>query len=491
LDKERDVAIFNLNEQIKAASAKGPLEESQQKEFSQTRLDIINSYAEKEQGLEEDKEADLNKIRQSFIAKLQEQEQQKVDLTKQGLQDQINAQIDAIQIVQLARQKEDAIGQQAEISALNKRYDKQIAATKEGSKNRQKVDEQYAQDRANKEYEYARAEVKNQIDAAEQILAVHKAAGLNVTEEEKRVHELKLQLSDLETQHIIDNQKKQEEANQKKLDAIAAGIQKAKDIYDQTSDVIGGLISANIDREKNAIQQQSDDIDKKKDKEIAAIEASTLSTQEKADKEAEINAAAQAKKEALERRQRQLDLQRARFDKAKAIGDIILNTAVAVTKLLANPIAAIAAGVLGAAQLAVAIAQPIPQFKHGRKGGPATFGVVGDGGVSEVVTSPDLSQGYVTPAVDTVTYLPKNWKVFPSVKEFQETAMGMLHRPLPAMPIIHNNNEGLMQTMAYSIGRLERAIIGKQETHFHWNNGELQKAIKNGNDWWRYIQNNI
>jgi hypothetical protein len=34
-----------------------------------------------------------------------------------------------------------------------------------------------------------------------------------------------------------------------------------------------------------------------------------------------------------------------------------------------------------------------------------------------------------------------------------------------------------------------RAISGKQETHFHWSNGELVKSVKNGNSWSRSVSN--
>jgi hypothetical protein len=497
LNEQRAAELFNLDQQIAVEQAKGIIDDNKQKEFNQTRLSIINDSAEKQRALERQLGTDIISIRETNLVKQREQDQQYNEDFKKDQEDRLNAQIEVIQKEQLRRQTADAVGQQAEIKALNDRYEKQIAKAKEGSKKRQRIDEQYAIDRAEIEYQYAVAAVKNEIDAAEKILAVRKIAGIDVTEQEKQIHDLRLRLSDAETKHVIDNEKNKNKAFQERIAATEAALGKIQEIEGIASGIIGGLISANVDKQKNAVQEQIDDVDKKKEKEIAALDTVTLTEQQKAEKTAIINARADAQKQALERKQRQLDLQRARFDKAANITRIAIETNLAVVHQLGSgdPYTAIgravAAGIIGAAQLAAAIAQPLPKFKIGRKGGPATFGVVGDGGVQEVVSSPDLSQAFLTPATDTVAYLPKNWNVFPNVKEFQESAMDMVHKPLPVIPIMHNNNDGLIHAMAYSIGRLERAVMNKQETHFHWNNGELQKSIKNGNSWDRYIQGNI
>lgn len=494
LSAQKATEIENLNAQIAVEAAKGIIDENTQKGFNQTRLDIQNDYAEKGRVLERAYGEDIFNIRQTSIAKQRElEEKDNADFFKDQ-EDQLNASVEKIQNEQQRRLENNVQGQQAEIEALNSWYEKRVAATREGSKARNKVEEKYARDRAEIEFRYADAALKNEIDAAEKILAVHKAAGIDVTEEEKKIHELKIQLSDIETKHVIDNEKKKKKTRDEVLQDTIDGIQFIQGLESQVASVIGGFISNQTEAKKNAIQQEIDAIDKKKEKEIEEVNASALSEKEKADKIAVINARAASNKEAQERRQRQLDLQRARFEKAANIAQIILKTALAVAQGLIQggpPLAAVY-GAIGAAELAVAIATPLPKFKHGREGGPATWGVTGDGGVHEVVSSPDLKQSFVTPATDTLTYLPEGWKVFPNVKEFQDAAVNMVHKPLPSMPVLnHNNNDGLIRAMAYEIGGLKRAIMGKQETHFHWNNGELQKSIKNGNSWDHYIQNNI
>jgi hypothetical protein len=454
-------------------------------------------YTFKRKKLQEDYERDILAIHQTSIAKRREEEKRDNDQFIADQEDALSKQIDAIQKVQERRQVADAEGQQAEINALNKKYQKQIDATKEGSKKRENIEREYAERRADIEYSYALAELKNQIEFAAKLIALRKDTQ-DVTAEEKRLHELRMQLSDLETKHVIENNKRQERSHREKMQQMEKDISAVRDGYNAAAQFVTGLLSADIDKQKNAVQEQIDLIDKKKEEEINGIHQTTLSEQEKAYKIAVINSRAAADKEGLERRQRQLDLQRARYEKAATIARIAIETALAVVHQLAtgDPYTAIAraitAGAIGAAQLAVAIAQPLPKFRHGRDGGPATLAIVGDGGKHEVVTSPDLSQAFVTPDTDTVTFLPKSWKVFPDIDKFQEAAVNMVHKPLPVLPVVdQNNNEGLIRAMAYSIGRLERAVMNKRETHFHWDNGELHKSIKNGNDWWRYIQSNI
>jgi hypothetical protein len=466
---------------------------------NQTKIFEVNrEFTFRRKKLQEDYERDILAIHQTSLQRRREQDQQDIDQFKQDQEDRLNKDIDNLQKIEEKRQLARVEGQESEIKALNKRYEAQVAATKEGSREREKVERDYAERRADIEYRYALAELKNQIEFAEKIVKYKKDNNQDVTADEIKLHELKMRLSDIETQHVIDNNKRQAKSSQEKYEDVKRGIDTIRSVYSETTAFIDGMLSASIDKQKNQIQDQIDDIDKKKEKEIESINATSQSQQDKAAAIALVEAKAAAQKEALERKQRQLDLQRARFEKMITIGRIIGDTAAAVVAALgakpwtpANIATAIGVGAIGAGQLAVAIATPLPKFKRGRNGGPATWGVTGDGGKQEVVSSPDLSQSFVTPDIDTLTFIPKDWKVFPDVDSFQNAAINMVHKPLPTLPVIHNNNDGLIHAMAYEIGGLKRAILGKQETHFHWNNGELHKSIKSGDDWWRYIQNNI
>jgi hypothetical protein len=489
LSKQQATELQNLQNQINVEATKGIISDAKQQEFNQHRLDIENDFAEKRRGLERTLTTDILNIRQSSIAKQREQEQQDNEQFYKDQEDQLNKQTDAIQKTQGSRQESEAEGREAEIGALDKWYARRVLATREGSRARNKVVEQYEKERADIEFRYAIAELKNEIDTAKKIIQVNEIANKDVTEQKKNLAELEIQLSDLVTQHEIDNNNKAAKSQKEKLDAAAEALGKVKDTGDKVFDIVGNLIAANADKQKNAIQQQIDDLDIKKQKEIDAVNASIATEQEKANKIALINARADAQKNVLLQRQRQLDLQKARFDKAKAIFDIILNTAIAVVKALPNIPEAIGIGALGAAELAVAIAAPLPKYKDGRKGGKAEWAITGDGGVPEVAASPDLKQAFVTPAKDTVTWLPKNWKVFPDVETFNKTAMGMTMKPLPALPVVTqtNQNAGIVS----EIRALKQVIKNKPVAHITGNHAGVTAILEYGADWIEYVDKNV
>jgi hypothetical protein len=205
-------------------------------------------------------------------------------------------------------------------------------------------------------------------------------------------------------------------------DQLLKTLQEIKQISDSVANAIQGVVDVVYERQKAAIQDQINLIDKQKNKELAANDATAQSAQDKANNIAIIEARAQAKREDLERRQKEIDNKKAKADRAFQIFNIIGNTAIAVTKFLAegNIPASIAAGAVGALEIATVLATPLPKYKYGTKdhtGSP--FAVVGDGGKREVIVTP-TGQTYVTPAKDTVVAMPEHSMVFPSIEDYQK-----------------------------------------------------------------------
>jgi hypothetical protein len=131
----------------------------------------------------------------------------------------------------------------------------------------------------------------------------------------------------------------------------------------------------------------------------------------------------------LEKRQRQVDLDRARFEKASNIAQIISSTALAIIEALktykGTPQAfavAAAIGTIGALQLARAIAAPLPKFAEGTTDAPGGLSWVGDAYKKELVITP---QGRVmqTPAVPTVMNVPKHSIVLPDARAALESGL--------------------------------------------------------------------
>ena len=118
-------------------------------------------------------------------------------------------------------------------------------------------------------------------------------------------------------------------------------------------------------------------LDLETQKQIEAIESSTMSEEEKADKITDIEEDADKKRKAIAQRQ-------AKANKKFAIMNAIVNTAMAVTNALANipaPFgvpAAIAMGVMGAAQVAAIASAPLPALAEGGLAFGPTAALVGD-----------------------------------------------------------------------------------------------------------------
>ena len=261
----------------------------------------------------------------------------------------------------------------------------------------------------------ARESIQLQIDYLKKQLLLEGLSSKQIQKYKTEISELEKKLSD----GSVARTKKRTDEEQKAFEKLLDEVQRS---VNAVSDAIKASVTGNIDAQKNAVQEQIDLIDKQKEAEIAAANASTLSAQEKADKIATINAVAQSKKEALERRQRELDQQKARSERAFQIFNIIGNTAIAVTKFLSSRdvAGAIVAGIIGAAQLATVLATPIPKYRFGTESHKGGMAIVGDGGRKEMAIMPDGSM-FETPDRPTLVNLPAGAKVKPDAAAYMAT----------------------------------------------------------------------
>lgn len=195
------------------------------------------------------------------------------------------------------------------------------------------------------------------------------------------------------------------EAQKKALETITKNFEEKQqleelkniyiDTYQSIADAGAEIFTGIFDRQKNAVQDQIDNVDKLKAAEIDRITASGDSEEKKAARIKLVEAKAQADREALARRQREIDRQKAIAQKAYNVFSLTIDGIQAVTKakLLAqearakylalggpaNPLATgfgIAAAlaqaqvfqtiVTSAAAVVAAAAAPIPKFAKGK-----------------------------------------------------------------------------------------------------------------------------
>ena len=232
----------------------------------------------------------------------------------------------------------------------------------------------------------------------------------------------------------------------------------AKDYADALSGIASGIFDgkiADIDAEIEATRLKYDEMyllaegDAKQTKLLRIQEAEDL--------------------EKLEKKKRKLQRQKAIFEKANAIIQIVLNTAIAASRvtaetgLLGIPLLPIIYG-LGALQTAAVLAQPLPKFAKGGIMGHDGLAVVGDGGKQEVIRTPDGKLS-LTPNTDTVVNLQKGTEIFSSVDKFNQQnpneMSSMLHSAslLASISLNQKNINGMMSGKQQLDERLLDAML--------------------------------
>jgi hypothetical protein len=268
--------------------------------------------------------------------------------------------------------------------------------------------------------------------------------------------------------------------------------EKLKELANELKETAFAFLTADIERQKNLVQEQIDQVDVKKNKEIEAANQSILNEQDKAAKIAIITAQANAEKERLEQKKRKLDQERARYDRLKNIADIIQSTAIAVVSTLGakpwtptNIALAAIVGAIGAAQIARVLATPLPKYKEGTGDHKGGLAVVGDGGVPEFVQTPE-GNIYKTPATDTLVDMPAHSKVF---KNEAALMNAMMNQHVSATMRIENrkpNDHYQFQNMTSALGSkldgIEKAIKKIPQTKI-LTEGPIKKWMGSNDSW--------
>lgn len=286
-------------------------------------------------------------------------------------------------------------------------------------------------------------------------------------------------LADKSLKKVEDTEKAKQDAYKKTVDTIG-------DVYGKVTDTIGQALDAQITAQKNAIQDQINEVNKKSAADIDAENASLDNSQVKADKIAVINQRAQDQQAALQQQQKDLDIKKAKFDKIVAIGNIILNTAKAIVADLETPWKIAFDAAVGAAQLAIAASAPVPTYALGTDYHPGGPMIVGDGGRSELMELPDGSM-YITPRQSTyVPDAPAGTVVYPDAeKVFANMGAPAVYSPQAA------RSGSLERVMVQQTNRTIRAIQDKHELHINPNFNSIMAIHQYGNSQVRYIVENV
>lgn len=244
--------------------------------------------------------------------------------------------------------------------------------------------EAYEAEKARIEADYQKHILEQQIIFYQAQVDLLKASGQDTSQLEAAIEQARAALGDARIEKLKENAAQEKQI----LEEVAQNYYNAfLKLNEAVSNILGGI----AERRKAQIQEEMDLIDKRKEKEIEAATKSGDTEEKKAARVKLIEAKAQSEKDALARRQRQIDRQKAVADRAFKIFQTTTDTIQAVAKIKAqiailqsNPLtlpyvpvassALVLAIASGAAALTSLIAAPLPAYKKGTDysvGGPA------------------------------------------------------------------------------------------------------------------------
>lgn len=280
-------------------------------------------------------------------------------------------------------------------------------------------------------------------------------------------------------------------------DIMADVAEEGKLSFENMAQAVGKIVSGITslmtdiyDARIENIEKEQEANDEAYDKEIERIESleenGAISTEEAEARKRDAEKKTAAKNEELEKKKAALQEKQAKWDKANSIVQAGIATALAITKALPNLVLAALVGAMGAAQIAVIAAQPIPRYAKGTKDHPGGLAIVGDGGKKEgIITDNGL---FVTPDKPTLVNLPAHAQVIPDLsyiydKDGLTSDYGIIEKKLKDM-----RESGIVVNVNNDYSSLEREMKGN--TRQLQNIGRMMKKANHIADY-NWISNRI
>lgn len=317
--------------------------------------------------------------------------------------------------IELAAQLEiDAANNNAnKIKEIIAKRDGEIAALRKGFIEKQAEDEialiQAVEGANNRSLQREAADEKKSV--RDRIIALQQLANFDLNILDRREKALEDQLAkgliseeeyNLRYAQLQDEKAKISEETEKKITGLHRGeaekrkqinaelIQSAIEVSQQVVDILGQLADIQTQRDEQRLEGERAKVQE-------LLESGAITEKE-----------AIARNKRIDAEEKKLKREAAQRDKNIAIFNAVINTAAAVTKALPNLILAGIAAALGAAQIAIIAARPIPKFKGGKKNRYEGPGVIGEAG-SEIFEHD--GKRYIAHK-ETLVWLGKDDKVY-------------------------------------------------------------------------------
>ena len=339
---------------------------------------------------------------------------------------------------------------------MRRRYAEELEMAKGNEEEIARIKEEYARANAARAEKYAIRVAEITVAGLEKALEVEGLTDEQRAELSKQLADAQIKLSGL----VSDARKKdmeqtvedEEKARKKRIEKVEKWANAAVEAASYVADFMGSIYDGQLEK----LNEQMEAEQTRHETEIANIEeqeergAITHEEAELRKREAEQRTA--KAQEQLEKKKAQIEYKKAMMDKMNSIAQIGIATALAIMKAAPNWINVALVSALGAAQMAVAIAQPIKAYREGTKGRPhpGGFAVVGDGFQQELIAYGH--NVWLTPDEPTLINLPRGAEVFPQV---DEKTVAQLGASLPTLtmstdkatgaPVIINDYDALQQ----------------------------------------------
>lgn len=473
--KEDNDEEKNKREQEKAADEQAKYQEDIAKRLSDTRISLIDDEYEKERALAQKKyeeniasikgnSEEENKLRanyeeilqnellaidKKYLDKIDEEERKRVkDSVKNKLEE---------------KQREYATLAIVSSQNMQKEIDDELERYRQGIISK----EQYEKNKAEITQKYALLEAQRAIDLLKEQIEI---SGLSDEEKFKIKEALakaEINLSNKVRETKEKNRDKETEDEKKYWAELEASLQHLENVSNNAVDGLGTLFSGLMSLITKVVRdgklgiedllgsisaisegltsimvgmydQQIEKIEEQQEKNEEAgeeekeriedlVESGVITKEEgEARKRAADKATADKNKE-LEKQKAELEQRQAKWQKANSIVQTTIATSLAIMQAFAQagPIAgavlAAVIGAMGAAQVAIIAAQPIPKYAKGTDNHPGGLAIVGDGGRQEVIETDNGA--YITPAVPTLVDIPKRARVIPNLVDYRKMSL--------------------------------------------------------------------
>lgn len=397
-------------------------------------------------------------------------EKELIKLLKEGIEEQakLGRQAAANRSVQNALEQEE----------LSKGVDSTLEALANQYANGDITEDEYRQRRLTAIAEFNDDALKLELEGLQAIIDIRKEFGLDTASDEEKLAELRKKYARKATDDQIEQLERLGEAEtqlrEKRKEA-------AREVAQFSVEMVNNSFTAQEDRVNEALKQSDD----RKNREIENVNESILTEQQKQEQIAVIEAQSEQRKIGLEKRLQEIEVRKAKFQKAAALAEIAISTATAVAKITAQAAVSAAIPVIGAAlaakalaqipfvigigalQAATVLAQPLPKFAQGGTMKESGFAEYGHG--VETRINPDGTMS-LTSASPEIGWVEKG-TTFKSAAETKRlmakpTGVDVAGNSFDIMPLLASN-ERLSKTFKKEINKIKVSTTHITEKGFN------------------------